>query len=225
MHVAADPAVELVQQHLPLMRSLARRYSGSGEQLDDLVQVASLGLVAAARRFDPARGVPFVAYAAPTIEGELRHHLRDRSSAVRVPREEQERAAALRRAAVVIAQRSGREASLDEAANAAGVSRGQAQAALTATLAPTSLALLELRPSPDAEAEIESCEQRALVDELLEILEPQEREIVVLRFAADLSQREIARRLGTSQSRVSRVLGGALRKLRDSVEPELERSA
>jgi RNA polymerase sigma-B factor len=207
------------------MRSLARRYSGSGEQLDDLVQVAALGLVAAARRFDPARGVPFVAYAAPTIEGELRRHLRDRSSSVRVPRQERERAAALRRAAGVIAQRHGREASLDEAASAAGVSRRQAQAALTATLAPTSLTLLERRASPVAEAEMESCERRALVDELLEVLEPQEREIVRLRFAGDLSQREIARRLGTSQSRVSRVLVTALRKLRNSVEPELQRSA
>jgi len=225
MHAAADPAADLVGRHLPLVRSLARRYGGRGEGYEDLVQVASLGLVAAARRYDPARGVPFVAYAVPTIEGELRRYLRDRCSSVRVPRREQERAAALRRAATDAAQRLGREASLDETADAAGLSREQARDAVVAMLAPAPLDTLELRPSPDAEAEIESCEQRALVDELLEALEPGERTVVRLRFAGDLSQSEIARRLGTSQSSVSRVLTGALAKLRDSLGPELRRSA
>jgi RNA polymerase sigma-B factor len=225
MHAAADPAADLVGRHLPLVRSLARRYAGRGEGLDDLVQVASLGLVAAARRYDPARGVPFVAYAVPTIDGELRRYLRDRCSSVRVPRREQECAAALRRAATDAAQRLGREASLDETADAAGISRERARDAIAATLAPAPLTALELRPSPDAEAEIESCEQRALVDELLEALDPDERAVIRLRFAGDLSQSEIAQRLGTSQSSVSRLLTAALAKLRDSLEPELRRSA
>lgn len=189
------------------------------------MQVASVGLVAAARRFDPGRGVPFAAFAAPTIDGELRRHLRDRSSSIRVPRREQERAAALRRAATAVAQRLGREASLDEAADAVGVSRQQAQNALVATLAPAPLAVLERSASPDAEAAIESCEQRALVDELLDGLDPCERKVVLLRFVEDLSQSEIARQLGTSQSRVSRLLSSAMAKLRRSAEPELRRSA
>lgn len=225
MHGAADPAADLVRRHLSLVRQLARRYAGRGESLEDLVQVASVGLVAAARRYDPVRGVPFVAYALPTIDGELRRYLRDRCSSVRVPRREQEYAAALRRAATDAAQRLGREASLDETADAAGISRERARDAIVATLAPASLTALERQPSPDAEAEIESCEQRALVNDLLEALDPGEREVVRLRFAGDLSQSEIARRLGTSQSSVSRVLTAALAKLRDSLEPELRRSA
>lgn len=225
MHAAADPAADLVRRHLPLVRRVARRYAGRGEGLDDLVQVASLGLVAAARRYDPTRGVPFVAYALPTIEGELRRYLRDRCSSVRVPRREQERAAALRRAATDAAQRLGREASLDETAAEAGLSREQAHMAVVATLAIAPLDGLERWASLDAEAEIESCEQRALVDDLLAALDPGERAVVRLRFAGDLSQTEIARQLGTSQSSVSRLLTGALEKLRDSLEPELRRSA
>ena len=101
------------------------------------------------------------------------------------------------------------------------IPRERARDAIVATLAPAPLTALELRPSLDAEAEIESCEQRALVDELLEALDPGERAVVRLRFAGDLSQSEIAQRLGTSQSTVSRILTAALAKLRDSLEPEL----
>src|SRR5690348_941648 len=109
MDGAADPVDGLIERHLPLVRSIARRYAGSGEPFDELVQVGSLGLVAAARRFDPTRGVPFAAYAAPTVDGELRRHLRDRASTIRVPRREQERAASLRRAAQAVSQELGHE--------------------------------------------------------------------------------------------------------------------
>ena len=221
----ADPVVDLVSRHLPLGRKLARRYTGNGEPLEDLVQVASVGLVAAARRFDPARGVPFAAYAAPTIDGELRRHLRDRSSTIRIPRREQELATTLRRAASVAAQRLGREASLAETAAAAGVSPREAASALLCSTFTTSLADLERRASTAAEAEIEACEQRAFVEELLASLDPREREAVRLRFGADLSQIEIARRLRLSQSQTSRVLSAALEKLRRALNPELDRAA
>src|SRR2546421_7826591 len=150
-----DPRVDLIDGHLPLVRALARRYAGRGEPLDDLVQVGSVGLVAAARRFDATRGVPFAAYAAPTIDGELRRYLRDRSSTIRVPRREQELAATLRREAHLTAQRLGHEASLDETAAAAGVSSQEAQVALGAVARPESLGAraLELRASPVAEDE------------------------------------------------------------------------
>src|SRR5262249_57950854 len=161
MHAAADPAADLVRRHLPLAGGPARRYAGRGEGLDDLVQVASLGLVAAARRYDPARGVPFAAYAVPTIDGELRRYLRDRCSSVRVPRREQERAAALRRAATDAAQRLGREASLEETAAEAGLSREQAHMAVVATFAPAPLDALERRAGLAPEAAIESCGQPA----------------------------------------------------------------
>ena len=84
----ATGQIKLVEQHLPLVRRLARRHAGAGEPFEDLVQVGALGLVAAARRYDPGRGVPFAAYAIPTVDGELRRHLRDRVSIVRVPRSE-----------------------------------------------------------------------------------------------------------------------------------------
>jgi RNA polymerase sigma-B factor len=225
MNVAVDPFADLVARHLPLVRSLARRYAGSGEPMDDLVQVASVGLVAAARRFDPARGVPFAAYAAPTIDGELRRHLRDRSSAIRIPRREQQLAAILREAARSAAQRLGREASLAEAAAVAGLSAEEARTAALAGAAPAPLAVLELRASLPAEAEMEACERRALVRDLLSSLEPREREVVRLRFGADLSQHEIARRLSISQSQTSRLLSAALDKLRSSLGSDLDRAA
>jgi RNA polymerase sigma-B factor len=217
--------IDLVAMHLPLVRGSARRYAGRGEPLEDLLQVAAVGLVAAARRFDPGRGIPFAAYAAPTIDGELRRHLRDRSSAIRIPRREQELVAALRRAASLAAQRLGHEASLAETAAAAGVSPAKAANALLASATPAPLATLERRASAAADAEIEACEGRALVEELLASLDPREREVVRLRFGEDLSQSEIARRLSISQSQTSRVLTAALEKLRRSFGPEVDRAA
>src|SRR3981189_3497638 len=113
MEAVIDRVDDLVSRHLPLVRASARRYVGCGEAWDDLVQVGCVGLVAAARRFDPSRGTPFAAYAQPTIDGELRRHLRDRSSTVRVPRREQRLAADLRAAAHDVGQALGHEASLD----------------------------------------------------------------------------------------------------------------
>jgi RNA polymerase sigma-B factor len=222
-----DPAVreELITSNLGLAHQLARRFLHRGEPLDDLVQVGAVGLVAAARRFDPKRGVPFVAYAVPTIDGELRRHLRDRASAVRIPRREQELAAMLRRTAQLASQRLGREASLAETAAAAGVSPAEAGNALVCAEAPAPLASLAKRASATAAAEMEACEQRALVDDLLDMLDPRERQIVRLRFGDDLSQHEIARRLSMSQSQASRVLRGALEKLRRSAGPGLHEAA
>jgi RNA polymerase sigma-B factor len=206
-----------VQRHLPLVRSLARRYTGSGEPLEDLVQVGSLGLVAAARRFDPSRGVPFPAFAAATVEGELRRHLRDRVATIRVPRREQQRAAALRRTAASIAQRLGREPSLAETAAAAGVGVEEAQAALDgAAVVPLSDAAAYA--SPVAEDAIAACEDRAVVRDLVECLAPRQRRVVELRFGSDLSQAEIAERLGMSQSQASRELAAALARLRRAAQ-------
>jgi RNA polymerase sigma-B factor len=213
-----DPVTDLVDRHLPLVRALARRYSGRGESLDDLVQVGALALVAAARRFEPARGVPFAAYAAPTVEGELRRHLRDRAATVRVPRREQERIATLRRSAAAAAQELGREPSVWEAAAAAGLSLAEARSALGAASAPVPFAALEERASLTAQEELEACEWRTLVDELLAGLPERERALVRLRFGGDLSQAEIARELRISQSQASRLLASTLDKLRREVE-------
>jgi len=204
----AEPRVDLIDKHLPLVRALARRYAGCGEPLDDLVQVGSVGLVAAARRFDPGRGVPFAAYAAPTI-----------------PRREQALAATLRREARAAAQRLGHEASLDETAAAAGVSSREARAVLGAGARPEPLATLELRASPVAQEQIEACERRASLGELLAVLPPRERALVLLRFGGDLSQSEIAQRLDISQSQASRLLAAALQKLRRAIETDVGRAA
>jgi RNA polymerase sigma-B factor len=218
MKAAGDPALDLVVEHLSLVRTLAYRFARRGEPFEDLLQVAAVGLVAAARRFDPERGVPFAAYAAPTIEGELRRHLRDRSSTVRIPRREQELAGVLRREAAVTAQRRLRGATLAETAAAAGVPVARAAAALGAAAGPVPLAELERSPSTEAEDELEACERRALVAELLATLPPREREIVRLRFAEELRQAEIADRLHISQGQTSRLLAGALEKLRAALD-------
>src|SRR5262245_62670679 len=112
---------KLIAQHLPLAKALARRHARREEPLEDLVQVAAVGLVAAARRFDPSRGVPFGAFATPTIEGELRRHLRDRAATIRIPRRQQATASLLWRASRAVSERLGRQASVAEAAEAAGV--------------------------------------------------------------------------------------------------------
>jgi RNA polymerase sigma-B factor len=223
-HVEPD-SERLVRRHLPLVRSLASRHAGRGESLDDLVQVASLALVTAARRFDPDRGVPFAAYAAPTIDGELRHYLRDRTGAVRIPRREQQAAVRISQALGAISQRLGREASLPEAADAASVAVGEARRALESRRAPTPWTELEACASAEAEEEIDACEVRALVQAGLRHLDAREREAVGLRFVADLPQTEIGRRMDISQSQASRILAGALEKLRLELGPELDQAA
>jgi RNA polymerase sigma-B factor len=225
-HRHFDPGSEhLVRRHLPLVRALAQRHAGRGESLEDLVQVASLALVTAARRFDPDRGVPFAAYAAPTIDGELRRHLRDRVAVVRVPRRDQETATLVRRAGGAVSQRLGHEPSLVEAAGAAGIPVDEARRALAASRPSASLDLLAERASAAAEEAIDACELRALIQASMQRLAPRERSVVELRFGADLSQAEIGRRLHISQSQASRLLAGALDKLRRDLGDGLGRAA
>jgi RNA polymerase sigma-B factor len=210
-----DPAVrtQLVEQHMPLVRGLARRHVRYGEPYEDLVQVGAVGLVAAANRFDPDRGVPFAAYALSTVDGELRRHLRDRTSTVRVPRREQALAGALRRAAADAAQRLGHEAPLAEVAAAAGLPRREAELLLGGTGAVAPLTVLENEASRTAGEELEACERRLLLRTVLAELEPNERRALALRFAGELSLREVGRRLGMSEGRVARVIRRALDKI------------
>jgi RNA polymerase sigma-B factor len=215
MVATLDPVEDLVDRHLPLVRSLARRFAGCGEPLDDLVQVGAVGLVAAARRFDPGRGVPFAAYAVPTVRGELRRYVRDRASTIRVPRREQECAATLRRAAQDAAQRLGHEASLAETAAAAGIPIDEARRTLAGP-ATVPLSALDRRTASGDDAEFEACEDREFVRELYASLRPLERRLLRLRFDDGLSQAQIAERVGISQSQASRRLAAALEELRRS---------
>jgi RNA polymerase sigma-B factor len=216
---------ELVEEHAPLAHFLAGRFANRGEQRDDLVQVALVGLFKAVERFDPDRGLQFSTFATPTILGELKRHFRDRGWAVRVPRRVQELHLQLGRIVSTLGQEHGRSPTPAEVAERAGVSE---EAVLEAMEAGSLYRLVSLDGSvtPDDEGgELASClgdddpeferiEHRSEIDELLEVLPARERRIVELRFFEGMTQSEIAERVGVSQMHVSRLLTRSLELLR-----------
>jgi RNA polymerase sigma-B factor len=216
---------ELVEEHAPLAHFLASRFANRGEQRDDLVQVALVGLFKAVERFDPGRGLQFSTFATPTILGELKRHFRDRGWAVRVPRRVQELHLQLGRIVSALGQEEGRSPTPAEVAERAGVSE---EAVLEAMEAGSLYRLVSLDGSvtPDDEGgELASClgdddpeferiEHRSEIDELLEALPARERRIVELRFFESMTQSEIAERVGVSQMHVSRLLTRSLERLR-----------
>ncbi len=220
-----DPELkaELSERFLPLARSLALRYRGTSEQLDDLFQVASLGLVKALDGYDPARGVNFVAYAAPTILGELRRHFRDRVSEVRLPRALQERAMAVSGVIRELSEEGGKTPTVSAIASRLELSEDEVSEALQAdearhTLsldAPASRADADTVPLGDSVGAGDSGYERveAKLAAAAAPLDDRERTVLKLRFEADLTQYEIGRRIGVSQMQVSRIMRKALRKL------------
>jgi len=216
----ADEREHLIESHLPLVRSLARRYTGLGVELDDLVQVGSVGLIKATDRFDPARGVAFATFATPTIEGEIRHHLRDRSSSLRVPRQLQQVSRSIHRRQGELAVRLGRSPTVPELAEALHTDEATVERALAAEAALKPLPLTEgegpeAAVTPEASA---TSDDRLTLASTIRALDERERQIVYLRFHADQTERQIAQQLGISQAHVSRLLGAALAKLRASIE-------
>lgn len=223
-----DPEVkeELVRRFLPLARSLAMRYRGGGEPSDDLIQVASVGLIGAIDRFDPDRGVPFAAFAAPTILGELRRHFRDRVWALRVPRGLQERIADVDEAIAKLSGILERSPSVREVAEHLGVEHGDVLEAIEASDARKTISLNQPSPSGDSEATaiserlgqedpgFELVEHRSAIERGIGDLGDLEREVLRLRFVEDLTQSTIAERIGYSQMHVSRLIRGALEHLR-----------
>jgi RNA polymerase sigma-B factor len=205
---------QLIESQLPLVRSIARRFAQRGEPLEDLVQVGTIGLIKAVDRYDPARGAKLSTVAAPAIEGEIRHHLRDGASVLRTPQRLQALAGRLEAERPRLTAELGREPSSDELAQAAGATREDAARAL-AVVAP---APLDEDDAPSAAPAAHEAESRLLVGEGLEALPERERRIVRLRFEQDLSQAEIARREGISQATVSRLLQGALDQLRRTLD-------
>jgi len=190
---------------------------GRGVELDDLVQVAAVGLVKAANRFDARRGASFPAFAEPTIEGEIRHHLRDRSGTVRIPRELQRLGERLRSRQSELAARLGRAPTLSELADAVDADTKEVERALAAELArdPVSLPQAEDRTDDLTGAEpYADSDDRLLLSGRMHVLDERERQIVYLRFHGDLTERQIAREVGISQAHVSRLLAAALTKLR-----------
>jgi RNA polymerase sigma-B factor len=229
-----DPRLkeELVKRFLPLARSLALRYRGASEQLDDLIQVASLGLVKALDGFDLERGRSFIAYAAPTILGELRRHFRDRVWELRLPRGLQERTMAVQEAAQKLAEEHGKTPTVAQIAERLELTVEEVSEALQAEEARRTLSLDVPRSREDAESvpmvetvgETETGYDRVEAQIAAEgaPLTDRERTVLRLRFEEDLNQYEIGRRLGVSQMQVSRIMRKALRKLLDAVQAEGE---
>jgi RNA polymerase sigma-B factor len=220
---------ELVRRFLPFARSLAMRYSGGVEPSDDLFQVASLGLVSALERYDPERGVPFAAFAGPTILGELRRHFRDRVWTLRVPRGLQESIRAVDGAIAKLSHELERSPTVAEIALHLELGEADVLEALEASGARRMVSLD--RPTAGAEVGDEApmaerigsddpgfelVDDRAALDAGAQVLDETEREVLRLRFAEDLTQSKIADRVGYSQMHVSRILRRALRKLRDA---------
>ena len=223
---------ELVHRFLPLAQHLARRYGGGREPLDDLVQVASMGLVKAVDRFDPDRGVAFSSFAVPTILGELRRHLRDTGWAVRVPRSVQERVLDVTAAIDRLSSVLGRSPSSSDVADELGITTEEVLEAREAGVALEALSLDAPRRTSDKESEgetrsdalgadderLELVELGATIAPTLEQLSARDREILHLRFVEDMTQSEIASRIGVSQMHVSRLLRRALARLREPAE-------
>ena len=217
--------LELVERTLPLARTLARRYANKGESLDDLEQVAALGLVKAIDRFDLSRDVRFTTFAVPTIAGEIKRHFRDRGWMIRVPRDVQELSARLSISRDRLTRELGRSPTLEQLAQAAHAGVEQVLEALAAADAYRTLSLDEpLGEGLDAldaiggdDLGFERVEQRYMLRSGLTHLPPREREILHLRFYEGLTQREIADRVGVSQMHVSRLIRRSLEKIRDEI--------
>jgi RNA polymerase sigma-B factor len=223
----------LIERHLGLARHLALRYRDRGEPIDDLIQVASLGLLKAADRFDPSRGVAFATFAVPTILGELRRHFRDRGWALHVPRDLKEAALRVTRA---LRACGGRAPTPAELARVTGLSLEQVVEALEVAGAHHTLSLdapvgeeddggatvLDQLGAPDDG--LARARDRVTLAGLVHVLDAREREILRLRFEEDLTQSEIGARVGVSQMQVSRILRAALARMRE-VALEAERPA
>lgn len=227
LRASGDAALRerLIADHAWMASHVARRFSGRGEPLDDLTQVGQLGLIKAVDRFDPERGTAFGPFAFVTILGEIRRHFRDASWKVKAPRRAKDLQAAMAKASEELLQRFGRSPTADELAERLGVELDDVILAIDARAAnrttslsgPTGTAdegpFLEV-PRAEAMADDEAVAIRALLDRLPE----RERNIVRLRFYDQLSQSEIAERVGVSQMHVSRLLRVALGTLRSSIE-------
>ena len=211
----------LIDRHMPLVRSVARRYAGRGEELDDLVQVGAIGLVRASDRFDPDRGVAFATFVTPAIEGEIRRHLLDRVSAVRIPRDVARMSRRVRRRQGELATKLGRFPTTQEVATALDADLPAVERALAAHRAADSVtppAGDEPLEGSDTAQPLVTSDDRMLLAGSLQALDDRERRIVFLRFHADMTEREIGRAVGISQAHVSRLLEGALVKLREQLD-------
>jgi RNA polymerase sigma-B factor len=208
----------LIEEQLPLVRSLARQYADRGERLEDLVQVGTIGLIKAVDRYEPARGVELTAFAVPNILGEIKRHLRDRCGPIRVPRRHQETSARMRSTRRQLTAHLQRNPTAAELAAAANLDEGELTEAMRAEQARTPLSLADAAPAVSADEIFDASEDRLLIYRSLRSLHRQERLALECRYFEDLSQKEIAARLGISQTQASRLIASGLAKLRADFE-------
>jgi len=221
------PAVRsaVIQEWLPLAQHLAGRFAGRGEPFDDLVQTATIGLIKAVDKYDPGRGVEFTGYAIPTIVGEIKRYFRDRTWDVRVPRRLQELRLAISEATGVLQQQLRRSPTVADLAAHLGISEEEVLEGLEGARAYHAVSLS--MPAADGDrtaelgdmlgsedAEFEVTELRLALGPALATLDRREQQILMLRFYGNLTQSQIAARIGVSQMHVSRLLARALTRLR-----------
>jgi RNA polymerase sigma-B factor len=228
---------QLIEQYMSLVRSLARRYSYRGEQLEDLVQIGAIGLIKAIDRFDLDRGVELTTYATPNIIGEIKRHFRDRGWAVRVPRGLQELNVQLSRLVETLTVQFARSPTIPELAKAAGVEEEEVLEALESGRAYSSLSLSSgggsdeegdldpLESLGEIEHQYEVSEDRAVLAPGFRVLDDRERMILHLRFFDGLTQSQIAQQVGISQMHVSRLIRRSLEKIRAEIAVDEQSSA
>ena len=220
---------QLIERYMSLVRSLARRYSYRGEQLDDLIQIGAIGLIKAIDRFDVNRGVELTTYATPNIIGEIKRHFRDKGWSVRVPRGLQELNVQLSRLVEQLTVQLGRSPTISELAKAAGTEEEEVLEALESGRAYSSLSLSQGTGQEDGEEldpleslgteehQYEVSEDRAVLAPGFKALDERERKILQLRFFEGLTQSQIAQQVGISQMHVSRLIRRSLEKIRETI--------
>lgn len=217
----------VVELHLPLLRYLAQRFAGRTENFEDLVQVGAIGLLKAIDRFDATLGNQFATYAAPTITGEMKRHLRDTGWLLRVPRRAQELQASVTRVREELSQSMGRVPTVAEIAQELGATPDEIAETLDVARTQTAAPLEHLLDADEGlgmqglvaedERGFDRVEDRALLAEALACLSARERDVVRLRFGEGKTQSEIAKVIGVSQMQVSRLLASSVNKMRDAV--------
>ena len=224
---------QLVLAHLNLARFLASKFKNRGESLDDLVQVATIGLIKAIDRFDISRGLEFTTFATPTIMGEIKRHFRDKGWSVRVPRRLQELSAKVTQVSDKLTEKLQRSPSVDEIAQALGVSVDEVLEAMESAHAYTSVSLdvpqgddddgTQSSPVIDKYAlvdeDLESSDDRIVLEQAIKDFSEREQQIIRMRFLEGFTQVEIAQKLQISQVQVSRLLRKTLQKFQEKLDP------
>ncbi len=220
---------QLVMNHLNLVRYLASKFVNRGEQLEDLIQVGTIGLIKAIDRFDPNRGLEFTTYATPTIMGEIKRHFRDKGWSVRVPRRLQELSTRISAITDELITELHRTPSVAEIAERAGTSVEEILEAMESSSAYSSVPLEGGSDDEDAPSVIDqyasededfsATDNRMLLDSVISDFTMREKEVIRMRFDEGLTQSEIAEQLGISQVQVSRLLRKTLKRIHDKIGP------